>query len=86
MKQEESKDRSTPAMSLHSPAVNPRYAVLFDPVRIGPVTAPESFLSGPPRKWHDERLAACARALSRDEGGRRLGCGMHRRRVDSPEL
>src|SRR3984957_1196565 len=33
-------------MSLHS-AVNPRYAVLFDPVRIGPVTAPNRFYQVP---------------------------------------
>src|SRR5271156_2079148 len=33
-------------MSLHS-AVNPRYAVLFDPVRIGPVIAPNRFYQVP---------------------------------------
>src|SRR6202046_1629957 len=33
-------------MSQHS-AVNPRYAALFDPVRIGPVTAPNRFYQVP---------------------------------------
>src|SRR5580658_407260 len=33
-------------MSLHS-AVNPRYAVLFDPVAIGPVIAPNRFYQVP---------------------------------------
>ena len=33
-------------MSLHS-AVNPRYAALFDPVRIGPVIAPNRFYQVP---------------------------------------
>ena len=35
-------------MSVHSEStLNPRYAALFDPVRIGPVTAPNRFYQVP---------------------------------------
>ena len=65
-------------------ARNPRYDILFEPVKIGPVTAPQPLLCGAACRGHDQRHAAHARRLPRDQGRRRLGRGVHRLRLDHP--
>ena len=70
-------------MSLHSPAVNPRYDILFEPVRIGPVTARNRFYQVPHAAGMTNALPHMRAALPRHQGRRRLGRGVHRLRVDS---
>ena len=62
---------------------------LRHPVRAGadrPGDGTQPVLPGASRKRHDQRAAQRARGLSRGEGRGRLGCGLHRRLLDPPEL
>ncbi len=59
-------------------ARNPRFDVLFQPVRIGPVTAPNRFYQVPHASGMTNALPQVRARLSRDQGGRRLGRGVHR--------
>ena len=67
-------------------ARNPRFDVLFEPVRIGPVTAPNRFYQVPHASGMTNALPQVRAAFPRDQGRRRLGRGLHRRGVDPSEL
>ena len=65
---------------------NPRFDVLFEPVRIGPVTAPNRFYQVPHASGMTNALPHVRAALPRDQGGGRLGRGVHRRLSIASEL
>ena len=67
-------------------ARNPRYDILFEPVRIGPVTAPNRFYQVPHASGMTNALPRRPRGLPRGQGRGRLGRGLHRRLLDPPEL
>ena len=67
-------------------ARNQRFDILFEPVRIGPVTAPNRFYQVPHASGMTNALPHVRAALPRHQGRGRLGCGLHRRRVDPSEL
>ena len=58
-------------------ARNPRYDILFEPVRIGPVTAPNRFYAGAACQRHDQQHCRSMRAAFRGtkaEGGWGVVC------------
>ena len=67
-------------------ARNPRYDILFEPVRIGPVTAPQPLLPGAALHRHGLRAAASVAPPARDQGRGRLGRRLHRALLDPSEL
>ena len=65
---------------------DPRYDILFEPVKIGPVTAPNRFYQVPHCTglgWLRPRMVAALRGM-KAEGG--WGRGLHRILFDSPSL
>ena len=67
-------------------AVDPRYRILFEPVRIGPVTAPNRFYQVPHCTGMGFGPAHEPGGYARDQGRGRLGRGLHRVLLDPPEL
>ena len=59
-------------------ARDPRYDILFEPVKIGPVTAKNRFFQVPHCNGMGHAHAAAHAAHARDEGRGRLGRGLHR--------
>ena len=60
-------------------ARNPRFDILFEPVRIGPVTAPNRFYQVPHASGMTNALPRVRAGFPRNESRGRLGCGLHRR-------
>ena len=57
---------------------DPRFDILFEPVKLGPVTAPNRFYQVPHCTGMGYQLPAHARRHARHEGRGRLGRGQHR--------
>ena len=65
---------------------DPRYDILFEPVKIGPVTAPNRFYQVPHctgMGWQRPRMLAAMRG---DQGRGRLGRRLHRIQLDPPDV
>jgi dimethylamine/trimethylamine dehydrogenase len=62
---------------------NPRYDLLFEPIRIGPVTAPNRFYQVPHASGMTNALPR-VRAAFRETRRGRLGRGLYRCLFDSP--
>ena len=65
---------------------NPRYDILFEPVRIGPVTAPNRFYQVPHCTGMGFDLPGSLAPPARDQGRGRLGRGQHGILLDPSEL
>ena len=65
---------------------DPRYDILFEPVQIGPVTAKNRFYQVPHCTGLGWLQAAHGRGAARHEGRGRLGRGLYRVLLDSPEV
>ena len=65
---------------------NPRYDILFEPVRIGPVVAPNRFYQTPHATGMGYHEAAKLGGAARRQGRRRLGRGVHRILLDPSQL
>ncbi len=57
---------------------NPRYDILFQEMKIGPVTAPNRFYQTPHATGMGWRAPKASRGPARHQGRRRLGRGLHR--------
>ena len=64
---------------------DPRYDILFEPVRIGPVTARNRFYQVPHCNGMGHAMPAGACRHARGQGRGRLGGGLHRRVRDPPQ-
>ena len=61
------------------------YDILFEPVQIGPVTAPNRFYQVPHCNGMGYRMPEVAGSHAGHQGRRRLGRGLHRRGRDPPQ-
>ena len=66
--------------------IDPRYDMLFEPLKIGPGHGAEPVLSGTPLHRHGARPAAYPGRDARHEGRGRMGRGVHRVLLHAPEL
>ena len=81
-----SENISQPVTETNLSACHPSHQVLFEPVQIGPVTAPNRFYQVPHASGMTETHPRVRAGLSRDEGRGRLGRSQHRRGLDPPQL